>query len=106
MGLSKNVKRRWGKHKGTLKDKNTEGGCTMSTYFHEEKEAARNPIVKFKYLETNIRTFNSVTKDCRLCLREKFNIIFNPQLASLNERTEVFAHCRHMRFELITLKPG
>ena len=97
VGLAKNFKKRWSKHKFTIKDKNAEGGCTMSTYYHQEKDANRNPKVKFKYLEKNIQLFNSVTKNCRLCLREKYNIIFNPQLASLNERTEVFAHCRHMR---------
>ena len=105
VGLAKNFKKRWGKHKSTLKDKDAEGGCTMSTYYHQEKDETRNPVLKFKYLETNIQTFNSVTKSCRLCLREKYNIIFNPQLSSLNERTEVFAHCRYMRFELLTLKP-
>ena len=70
VGLAKNFKKRWRKHKSTLNDKNAEGGSTMSTYFHEEKDGARNPEIKLKYLETNIQTFKYVPKDCRLCLRE------------------------------------
>ena len=77
---------------------------SMSDYW-EEQQAARNPKVVWKYLEKNIPIYSPITGKCRLCIREKFNIVLKPELASLNKRTEVFAHCRHMRFKLITIPP-
>ena len=42
-------------------------------------------------------TFNPITRACRLCLKEKYYIMFYPHLASLNERTEFFSTCRHRK---------
>ena len=42
------------------------------------------------------KTFNPVTKKCRLCLMEVYCILYKPETASLNSRTEVFGWCRHM----------
>ena len=39
--------------------------------------------------------FNSITNICRLCLEEKFRILFEPANASLNQRSEFFTTCRH-----------
>ena len=73
----------------------------MSNYYWKVKEAGGEPIVTWKVLEANIPTYNPVRKVCRLCIREKYNIVLKPHLGTLNSRQEMFAHCRHMRFELI-----
>ena len=39
--------------------------------------------------------FNPATGQCRLCLLEKYYIMFNKDGASLNQRTEFFSHCYH-----------
>ena len=39
--------------------------------------------------------FNPATGICRVCLLEKFFIMFKPEGASLNQRSEFFTHCRH-----------
>ena len=39
---------------------------------------------------------NPTTRKCRLCLKEKFYIIFQPEGASLNKRLELFSACRHI----------
>ena len=52
-----------------------------------------------------IPNYNTVTKICRLCIREKFNIVMNPHLATLNSRQEIFAHCRHKEPKLIGKPP-
>ena len=41
------------------------------------------------------RVFNPVTKNCQLCLKEKYLIMFSPEGATLNKRTELFNTCRH-----------
>ena len=101
VGLAKNFKTRYRKHKTCLGDEFAEGQTSLTNHFWREKNAGRNPTITWKYLEKNVPTFNPVTRKCRLCLREKFNIVLRPDLASLNSRQEIFGHCRHMTFELI-----
>ena len=105
VGLAKNFKQRYSKHKSSMLKKSAETSTTLSTYFWKEKEAGRGPKVEWSILERNIPSFNSVTKSCRLCLREKFTIAFCPQKASLNSRSEIFSHCRHMRGCFIQYPP-
>ena len=105
VGLAKKIKNRWRKHKDSMLKKNPENSTTLSTYFWKETEEGRNPKVEWKILESNIPTFSSVTKKCRLCLREKFTIAFKPELATLNSRNEIFGHCRHIPACLIEQPP-
>ena len=86
--------------------KDPENSSTLSTHFWKELENGNEPKVTWSILEANISDFNPVRKECRLCLREKFNIAFKPQLATLNSRNEIFAHCRHKKFKLIGEPPG
>ena len=101
VGLASDFKRRFYKHKESLQVKNPKGSTTLSTYFWKEKEDGGDPAVSWKILEANILTFNPVTKTCNLCLREKYNIVLNPHLASLNSGHDIFAHCKHMGYKLI-----
>ena len=105
IGLAKNFKKRFRKHKESMKKKSPENSTTLSTYYWCEQEEGRSPDVVYKILEANIPTFSSVTKICRLCLREKFNIAFNPNLGTLNTRNEIFSHCRHSKGCLIEQAP-
>ena len=41
------------------------------------------------------QSFNPTSKQCILCLKEKFFIMFRPEGATLNDRNELFATCRH-----------
>ena len=106
VGLAKNFKRRYGKHKKCLADEFAEGGGTLQKYFWKQKNNGKNPTVTWKYLEKNVPTYNPVTRKCRLCLREKYNIVLKTELATINSRQEMFGHCRHMQAELIGGPPG
>ena len=44
--------------------------------------------------ETKV-AFNPTTGFCKLCVMEKYYIMFKPGDASLNLRSEFFSHCRH-----------
>ena len=77
--------------------KKPEGSITLYNYFWKEKEGGKDPKVEWKILEKNLQTFNPVTDICRLCTREKFNIVMKPEKATLNSRQEIFGHCRHKR---------
>ena len=82
-----------------------DGNTTLSTHSWKEKEEVGDSKIEWKILEKNIPTFNPVTKICKLCLREKFNIVMRPSLATLNSRQEIFAHCRHKTLKLIGQPP-
>ena len=71
----------------------------------ERKGGRGDPKIKWKILEKNIPTFNPVTAVCKLCIREKFNIVMKPSLATLNSRQEIFAYCRHKLSKLIGKPP-
>ena len=101
VGLAKNFKKRYSKHKRTLKDRRVDGQTTLSNYVWEQRDKQMNPLISWKYLEKNIHDFNPVTGLCKLCTREKFQIVLNPSVASLNQRTEMFASCRHKEHYLL-----
>ena len=48
------------------------------------------------------KPFNPSTKTCDLCLKETFQIMFNPQSATLNQRSEIFSVCRHRLKQLLS----
>jgi hypothetical protein len=73
----------------------------METHFWKEIDLGKDPVVSWKYMETNIPTFNPVTGQCKLCLRDFFYIVLRPRLATLNSRQEIFLQCRHMESELL-----
>jgi hypothetical protein len=105
VGLAKNFKKRYSKHKATLAGRNADGQTTMSKYTWRMRDEGLNPSVSWKYLETNIPDFNPVTGICRLCTREKFQIALNPQVATLNSKNEIFSSCRHRPQYLIGEPP-
>ena len=41
------------------------------------------------------KTYNPTTGRCRLCLKEKYHILYNKDASTLNSRTEVFTPCPH-----------
>ena len=40
---------------------------------------------------------------CQLCTKEAYHIIFNPELADLNSKNEVFSCCRHKKGTLLCI---
>ena len=105
VGLAKNFKKRYSKHKATLAGRNADGQTTMSKYTWRKRDEGLNPSVSWKYLETNIPNFNPITGICQLCTREKFQIALNPHVATLNSKTEIFSSCRHRPQYLIGEPP-
>ena len=101
IGLAKNFKNRYSKHKTSMTAPTPAPSTTLSSHFLRQRSAGHQPSISWKFLETNVPTYNPVTGNCKLCLREKFNIAFNPQMSTLNARTEIFASCRHKRYELL-----
>ena len=50
---------------------------------------------------TSSSPYNSSSKTCKLCPKEKFLIICRPDLSSLNKRNELVSSCRHRNKALL-----
>ena len=105
VGLAEKFKQRHYKHRKSMEVKNPDNSTTLSTHYWTEFEAGRAPRVSWRILEKNIPPFNPVTGKCQLCIREKFYIIFKPNLATLNQRQEIFSNCRHKKSKLLVKAP-
>ena len=105
VGLAKNFKKRFGTHKGTLKNNPETKKTTLSTYYWKEKEAGRDPKVTWELLDKGLEDFNPASGVCRLCIREKYFILFEPEHCSLNSRQELFGCCRHKEARLLGKPP-
>ena len=101
IGLAKDFKTRWRKHRDTLKHREMDGQTKLSRYVWEKRDEGLNPTWQWRILESNVKDFNPVTGTCRLCTREKYRIIREPSSATLNHRTELFAFCKHKQAYLL-----
>ena len=70
----------------------------LQPYFHISEN--ENYEVKWSIID-RAKEFNPDTKKCRLCIKEKYYIIFQPECASLNDRSELFSTCRHRKKKLL-----
>ena len=97
VGLTGNTfKERFGTHKSSFEHENQKGKTTLSMHLWELKKEKKHFKVKWKVID-KAKTYNPTTKKCNLCLKEKFYIIFKPELGSLNKRNELGAACRHKK---------
>ena len=72
----------------------------LSAHVWDLKDKDSNFNIKWDFLET-APTCNPVTKKCRLCLKEKYHILYNNTKSTLNRRQEIFNTCRHRKQRLL-----
>ena len=82
-------------HNSDINNKSN-SGTKLSQHIWKLKDNNIPYDIKWTIL-AKAKTFNPVTKKCRLCLKEVFYILFKPETASLNARTEVFGWCKHRK---------
>ena len=66
----------------------------LSKHVWRLKEAGLPFKITWKFLKRT-SPYNPVSGRCNLCLWEKYFIICNPELATLNKRNELATSCRH-----------
>ena len=94
-------KKRYNQHMHDFRTPKNETSTTLSKYVWKLKKEQVPYTISWKKL-ANGRVFNSVTKTCQLCLKEKYLIIFSPEGATLNRRNELFNTCRHRLTNLLS----
>ena len=100
-GLTKNTfKERYYGHSASFRRRKKEHETTLSTYIWELKDVGTNYDISWSVIE-KAREFNPTTRKCTLCLKEKYHILFQPDGASLNKRSELYSTCRHRLSKLL-----
>ena len=99
-------KARLGVHKTSIKHKpnpqaKSQNGTELSTHTWELKDKGIEYSLKWKLLD-RAQAFNPTTKICRLCLTEKYYLMYHTEGATLNNRSEFYTACRHMKKKLIS----
>ena len=95
-------KGRWYGHRSNIKKRGERNKTKLATHIWNLKDQ-RPPVgytIKWKIIDKG-KPFNPVTGVCRLCLKEKYHILYNRADSSLNTRDEVFGHCPHKREHLL-----
>ena len=92
---------RFNEHNNDMRKPGNRIKTKLSSHAWELKDRGIDYEIKWKLLE-RAPTFNPVTKKCRLCLKEKYFIMYRKENSTLNKRSEVFNTCRHRTQSLLT----
>ena len=89
-------KLRWGNHKQNFKTdtKANRTATCLAKHIWKLKDKNVGYSLKFKQL-AKAPAFNPVTNTCRLCLTEKYFLMFKEDGANINHRSEFYSACRH-----------
>ena len=99
-GLSEpTFKQRFTVHKGNFKHRE-QNGTRLSTHIWQLKDNKATYTI-YWHIITKSSGFNPATGQCRLCLLETYYIMFKPEGASLNSRSEFYNTCRHKTKHLL-----
>ena len=68
----------------------------LSKHLWKLKEKKEGYSISWKII-AKAKAYSNTTKRCNLCITEKFFILSNPQMATLDKRNELISNCRHRR---------
>ena len=99
-GLTEGTMRdRISKHEGNFRHRH-QPGTRLSSHVWKLKDQGAPFTITWRIL-SRASSFNPTLGMCRLCLKEKYMIMFSPTTASLNKRSEIFSSCRHRQGKLL-----
>ena len=87
-------KTRFNQHKCDFRNIRKRGTTTLSEHVWKLREQGIEYTATWKLIK-QLNTYNPTRRQCPLCLEEKFIILFNPEKATLNQRSELSTACRH-----------
>ena len=87
-------KKRWDGHTNSFRNRTYQHASTLSKHVWYLKDQAIPSTITWAVL-ARASDYNTTTGMCRLCLMEKYFIMFHPKTATLNSRQEIFSSCRH-----------
>ena len=93
------IRDRISRHEGDCRQRDRPG-TRLSAHVWELKDKGHTYTITWQIL-ARASSYNPSSGMCRLCLKEKFFIMFAPATASLNKRNEVYNSCRHRASKLL-----
>ena len=96
---STDFKSRLGVHRQTFKNQKV-SQTSLSKHIHTLKSKNIDYEINWRIID-KARKFSPISNVCSLCDREKFRILFNPELADLNSKSEFYSHCIHKKSRLL-----
>ena len=100
-GMTGNTfKDRWNGHKSDTRNQSDKAKTKLSAHVWELKDSGTEHEIMWDFID-RAPSFNPITKKCRLCLKEKYHIMYSPSSSTLNKRNEIFNTCRHRKQKLL-----
>ena len=93
---STTFKERFGNHKTSFTHSTKRTETTLSQYIWELKDENKDFNLTWKIV-AKAEPYNPATKKCNLCIKEKYYIIYKPEMSTLNKRSELTTACRHRK---------
>ena len=103
VGSTTNFKKRFYNYNSDFSKPSRRFNTTLSAHCWSLKDTNQKSDITWKIIG-KAPSFSPVTGTCQLCTTEKFKILFNPEICSLNTRNEIFGHCRHKE-KVLLVKP-
>ena len=89
-------KDRFYKHSSDFENEDMRNATKLSAYIWKLKDENKPYQIQWEVVR-RAYPYSAVSGKCELCTAEKYEIIYNPQSATLNSRNELFSACRHKR---------
>ena len=93
-------KDRWRNHRSNFKTRNPKNATALSKHIWN-LEDENIPFDVSWAIVSRAKPFNQATGVCNLCTREKYFIIFKPEMATINSRNEIAGPCLHKHSKLL-----
>ena len=93
-------KDRWRNHRSNFKTRNPKNATALSKYIWDLEDSNIQYDVSWAIV-SRAKPYNQVTGVCNLCTREKYFIIFKPEMATINSRNKIAGPCLHKASRLL-----
>ena len=101
IGLTENeFKTRYRNHIASFRHTRSRNSTELSKHIWNLKDNNIDYSISWRILSST-KAYNSASKRCNLCLKEKLLIICRPDISTLNKRNELVPSCRHRNKALL-----
>ena len=90
----RSFKKRYYQHKASFEKSDLRTETTLAAYIWNLKDYGVPYTIRWSIIDRG-KAYSPVTNTCRLCLLEKLHILYHPDTATLNNRSEIFTKCPH-----------
>ena len=91
---------RWDGHKYDCRHEKQRLSSKLSSHIWDLKDKQISYEIKWSLIDRST-PYNPTTRKCRICLKEKYQIMYNRDGSTLNKRQEIFNTCRHRTQKLL-----